>query len=234
MSAKNSETCKIDFEQVEKKLGYKFQNQELLKTALTHITYANAHKVESNQRLEFLGDAVLNLVVADFLFKNFNDREGHLSKMRSNLVDEENLAKVTTRMGIEKFMLISDGKPEELQKLQSVQADLFEAVLGAIFLDSNFHTAFGYALNKLGIDNVNAHKKITLKTDYKSMLQEAMQHEGKKVTYELLKEEGKPHSREYTVQILIDNERGQVATRTSKKQAEIEVAKQTLKDKGII
>jgi len=223
-----------DFEQIEKKLGYKFNDKNLLTTALTHTTFANIMKTDSNQRLEFLGDAVLSVTVAEFLYKNFSDREGVLSKMRSNLVDEENLSKVIDKMKLKSHIRVPDGEREELENLASVKADLFEAILGAIFLDSNFHTACGWCLNKLGIDKNNAQKKIVAKKDYKSMLQEYLQANGKKVKYKLIKEEGKPHIREYTIQIFIDGEGGRIAKNTSKKVAEMEVAKQTLKDKGIL
>jgi len=223
-----------NFGQVEKILGYKFTNRDLLKTALTHITFANSFNVESNQRLEFLGDSVLSVTVADFLYANFKDREGILSKMRSNLVDEENLSKVITKMNLQKYLMVAEGNSDELRNLNSVKADLFEAILGAIFLDSNFHTAYGWALNKLGIDKVNAQKRVVATKDFKSQLQEIFQRDGKKVRYKLIKEEGKPHEREYTIQIFINNKGGAVAINTSKKIAEMQVAEQTLKDKGII
>lgn len=223
-----------NFTEIEKKLGYKFTNRELLTSALTHTTFANTYKVESNQRLEFLGDAVLGVVVAEFLYQNFNEREGTLSKMRANLVDEENLAKVVDKMKLNMHLRVAEGKSNELKELASVKADLFEAVLGAIFLDSNFNTACGFALNKLGIDKQNASKKVVATKDFKSTLQEVLQKEGKKVKYKLIKEDGKPHERAYTIQIFIDNVAGAVATNTCKKSAEMEVARQTLKDKGLL
>ncbi len=222
------------YDEVEKKLGYKFSNRELLETALTHTTHANTYGGESNQRLEFLGDAVLGVVVAEFLYRNFSEREGVLSKMRSRLVDEENLSKLIDKMGLKTHLRVSEGSAHELQNLHSVKADLFEAILGAIFLDSNFHTASGWCLNKLGIDKNNAKKKIVATKDYKSLLQEAMQQQGKKVVYKLIKQEGKPHEREYTIQISVDGVLGATATNTSKKLAEMEVAKKTLKDKGLL
>ena len=222
------------FCEIEKKLGYQFSNKQLLETALTHTTYANTHGVDSNQRLEFLGDAVLGVTVAEFLYKNFNEREGVLSKMRSSLVDEENLSKLIDKMHLKEYLRVVDGNSSELQNLHSVKADLFEAILGAIFLDSNFHTACGWCLNKLGIDKNNAKKKIIATKDYKSLLQEVMQQQGKKVCYKLIKQEGKPHEREYTIQIVINGEAGRIATSTQKKVAEMEVAKKTLKDKGLL
>jgi len=219
-----------DYKAIEKKLGYNFSNSELLITAFTHITFANTFSVESNQRLEFLGDSVLGVAVAEFLYNTFHEREGTLSKMRSNLVDEENLSKLITKMGLQKYLRVAEGNSDELRNLSSVKADLFEAVLGAIFLDSNFHTACGWALNKLGIDRVNAQKKVIAKKDFKTQLQEVLQKSGKKVKYKLIKEEGKPHEREYTIQIFIGNKAGAVAVNTSKKVAEMELAELTLKD----
>ena len=223
-----------NFSEIEKKLGYKFSDKTLLETALTHTTFSNTFGGESNQRLEFLGDAVLGVTVAEFLYKNFSDREGVLSKMRSHLVDEQNLSKLVEKMKIQNYLRVAEGGSNELKNIPSVKADLFEAILGAIFLDSNFHTACGWCLNKLGIDKKNAQKKVLATKDYKSMLQEAMQQQGKKVSYKLIKQEGKPHIREYTIQIVIDNTLGATATSTSKKVAEMEVARLTLKDKGLL
>ena len=223
-----------NFLEIEKKLGYKFNDKNLLTMAFTHTTFANTHNTKSNQRLEFLGDAVLGVTVAEFLYKNFDDREGVLSKMRSHLVDEDNLSKVIDKMKLKDHLLVCDGENTELKNLASVKADLFEAILGAIFLDSSFHTACGWCLNKLGIDKNNAKKKVVATKDFKSMLQEYMQQQGKKVSYKLIKEEGKPHNREYTIQIFLDKQGGAIAKNTSKKMAEMEVAKLTLKDKGII
>ena len=223
----------VDFDQVEKKLGYKFNNRSLLETALTHTSFANNYKQKSNQRLEFLGDSILGAIVAEFLFSNFSEREGVLSKMKSNLVDETNLSKLVDKMKLKQHLRVLPGS-EELRDVTSVKADLFEAILGAIFLDSNFHTATGWCLNKLGIDKLNAQRKIVAQKDFKSILQEAMQQQGKVVQYKLLKQEGKPHEREYTIQIFIDGKAGAIAKNTSKKLAEMEVAKQTLKLKGII
>ena len=223
-----------DFEKIEQKLGYKFNDRQLLEIALTHITFANTFGVTSNQRLEFLGDAVLGVAVAEFLFKNFSEREGVLTKMRSNLVDENNLSKAVDKMKLANHLRVAEGSSHELAKIASVKADLFEALLGAIFLDSNFHTACGWCLNKLGIDKQNAQKKIVATKDFKSMLQEEMQKQGKKIKYKVLKEEGKPHERAFTIQIFVDNQPGAIATNVSKKVAEMEVAKQTLKNKGII
>ncbi len=223
-----------DFDKIEQKLGYKFQDRSLLEIALTHITFANTFKEKSNQRLEFLGDSVLGVAVALFLFENFKEREGVLTKMRSNLVDESNLSKAIDKMKLACHLRVVEGNSHELSNLASVKADLFEAILGAIFLDSNFHTACGWCLNKLGIDKQNAQKKVVATKDFKSMLQEEMQKQGKKVQYKVLKEEGKPHERAFTIQIFIDNEPGAISTNISKKVAEMEVAKQTLKNKGII
>lgn len=222
----------IAIKEVERKLGFVFSDKELLVQALTHISFANTFNVPGNQRLEFLGDAVLGTVVAQFLFENFENREGALSKMRSNLVDEENLSRVISKMKIAQHLLVADGNPEELQNRPSVKADLFEAVLGAIFLDSSFNSASGWALNKLGIDKTNAAKKVSDKKDFKTLLQESLP--GKKIEYKLLGQSGKPHQRKYTIGLVIDKECLFTAVGDSKKQAEQQLAHQMLTSKGII
>lgn len=222
----------IAIQEVERKLGFVFSDKSLLTQALTHTSFANTFNVPSNQRLEFLGDAVLGTVVAKFLFENFEDREGGLSKKRSNLVDEENLSRVISKMKLAQHLLVADGNPEELQNRPSVKADLFEAVLGAIFLDSNFNSASGWALNKLGIDRTNAANKVSDKKDFKTLLQENLL--GKKIEYKLLGQSGKPHQRQYTIGLVIDNECLFTATGSSKKQAEQQLAYEMLTSKGIV
>lgn len=228
----DKKTPDIEINEIERKLGFVFSDKELLRQALTHTSFANTFGVEGNQRLEFLGDAVLGTVVAQFLFENFEEREGPLSKMRSNLVDEENLSKVIAKMKIAEHLQVADGNPQELQNRPSVKADLFEAVLGAIFLDSSFNTASGWALNKLGIDRTNAAKRVSGKKDFKTLLQENMP--GKKIEYKLLSQTGKPHQRQYTIGLVIDKTCMFTAVATSKKQAEQQVAHEMLASKGIV
>lgn len=219
----------VNLKEVQAILGYKFKNKNLLIDALTHTTYAHTHNVANNQRLEFLGDAVLNLIVAEWLYKNKTDREGKLSTMRSHLVNENTLADLVEKMGLYNYLRVNSGKQDQsLKQLKSVRADLFESVLGAIYLDSNYKKAQKWAVHKIGLDDKEFALTVQAIQDYKTMLQEKLQQKGKKAEYRLLDATGKPHERLYTVQIFIDNIGGATATNMSKRKAEQEVAMQTL------
>ena len=223
----------LDIKLIEKQINYKFKDKQLLITAFTHTTYAHSFNVKNNQRLEFLGDAVLNLIVAEWLFKNKHEREGKLSTMRSHLVDENSLANIVEQLGIYEHLRVNSGRQDQsLKTLKSVRADLFEAVLGAIYLDSNYKKAKKWAIHKIGLDNQDFALNISSDQDYKTMLQEKLQQQNKRAEYRVIDSKGKPHERLYTIQIFIDDKGGAVATNISKRKAEQEVAKQTL-DKGI-
>lgn len=222
----------FDFKLVQKKLGYKFRDKQLLLAAFTHSTYANTFKLKNNQRLEFLGDSVLGLSVAEWLIENSNEREGSLSTVKSHIVNEKNLCLVLDKMDVANFLLVNKGqKDQELKTLQSVKADLFEAILGAIYLDSDFKTANKWALFWLNLDKKQATKVIaSLKEqDYKTKLQEFLQQTPhSKVEYKVVSESGKPHERVYTMQIIVNEKPLSIESGTNKKQVEQKLAKQAL------
>ncbi len=222
----------FDIEDIEQKLGYKFNKKELLITAFTHSTYANTKKLKNNQRLEFLGDSVLGLCVAEWLFLHSSEREGKLSTMRSHMVNEKNLYQIMNNLDVSNYMFVNKGKKDqELKTLPSVKADLFEAILGAIYLDSNYENAKNWVWCKLGLNNEDATVKIADLSvqDYKTILQEILQRNPKNICeYKVINEQGKPHERLYTIQIFINNKGGPVFTCLSKKEAEQQVAKQAI------
>lgn len=222
----------FNYKLVEKKIGYKFKNKQLLLVAFTHSTYANTFKIKNNQRLEFLGDSVLGLSVANWLFENSDDREGKLSTTKSHIVNEKNLCVVLDQMEVSDFLLVNKGKKDqELKTLPSVKADLFESILGAIFLDSNFKTANKWVLKTLGLNKKQADRVIAERSeqDYKTQLQELLQQQGHStVEYRVINEEGKPHERIYTIQIVINGVAGLCCSGINKKQVEQNVAKNTI------
>ncbi len=133
-----------DISMLEKKIGIIFENKNYLKTALTHSSFANEHKsVDHNERLEFLGDAVLGLVIAEYCYNNFQGREGELSRIRASVVENIMLAKVSDKMGLGEYLLMGKGEKENKEKKarETRNGNALEALIGAIFLDKDYSTA---------------------------------------------------------------------------------------------
>jgi ribonuclease-3 len=213
---------------VEKKLDYKFRDDKLLKTALTHSSYANETSVESNERMEFLGDAVLGFIVARVLYDLFPDAsEGKLSKMRSAIVSRMNFAHFAKELKIDKQILL--GKGEENtggRKRQSNLAGAFEAVIGAIFIDGGYKKVYRI-VTKLLKNCLNGNQEIF--RDYKTKLQEVAQRRYKKVPkYKVVLEEGPPHDKCFHVEVKLGRKCIGKGVGRNKKQAEQEAAKEGL------
>jgi ribonuclease-3 len=218
---------------IEKKLGYKFKNLDLLKTALTHSSYANETSVESYERLEFLGDAVLDCVVARFLYDHFPEAsEGKLSKMRSAIVSRVNFARFAVELGIDKEILL--GKGEELtggRQRESNLAGAFEAVIGAVYLEGGYRKAFQIVsrLLKKCIDQ----KEIFV--DYKTKLQELIQKQYRSIPkYKVVHEEGPPHSKCFHVEVRVKRKVLGKGIGRNKKEAEQAAAREGLENLGFL
>ena len=208
-------------------IGYKFKNINLLKTALTHSSYANENKTQSYERLEFLGDSILSFIVSTQLYtSNENIPEGEMSKLRAAIVCERSLDECAKKLKFGEYLILSKG--EELtggRTRASILADVFEAVLAAIYLDSDFVEAEKFVMSQLGNAINKARKGISLYTDYKTELQEIAQANGKKVEYKHIREEGPAHNKIFTVQILYDGNTVSEDKGKSKKEAEQNAAK---------
>ena len=215
---------------IQQKIGYKFKDIRLLENALTHSSYANENHKKSNERLEFLGDSVLSIIMSDYLYKKMSDtNEGDLSKLRASLVCEQSLDKVARRIGLDEALML--GRGEEMsggRKRPSIVSDAFEAVLAAIYLDSDIETARNWLLPlmKDDIEDAIAGRR---SDDYKTTLQEKIQknHAGT-ISYNLVKEEGQAHLKSFTVQVLLDGKKIGTGTGSSKKEAEQNAAKMAL------
>lgn len=198
---------KQNLKNLEKVIGYCFQNKNLLAQALTHSSYANEHRIGKlmcNERLEFLGDAVLELTSSEFLYEAFSELpEGELTKKRASLVCEPTLAFCAREFGLENYLML--GKGEELtggRSRDSLVSDACEALIGAIYLDGGFANAKEFILKF--ILNDMEHKQLFY--DSKTILQEIVQEKGKNpVVYHLIKEEGPDHNKRFTVEALIDD-----------------------------
>ena len=216
---------------LETALGYRFQNITLLQNALTHSSYANErwhNSLLSNERLEFLGDSILGMVVAEHLYKNFPDRpEGELTRMRADMVCETSLAQVAARLELGKHLLL--GKGEERfggRNRASILADAVESVIAASFLDGGMEAARGI-IDRFVLCDVPVSKLHNV--DHKTALQELVQQKKNQViTYELVGESGPDHDKVFTAQVLINNAVVGTGTGSSKKRAEQDAARVAL------
>ena len=212
-------------EELFNKLKIKPKDKELYKTAFSHSSYVNEHKVKSDyERLEFLGDAVLDLAVADYLYTNHKESEGEMTKVRANYVCENANYRYATDLGLQKYILVGHGETKDGEPVKkAIVADIFEALMGAIYIDQGYATARNVILNTVVpyIENPN----ISFFSDYKSSLQEYVQTEQKSIEYVIINEEGPAHNKTFTVEVKIDDIIYGIGTSTSKKEAEQEAAR---------
>ena len=210
-------------------IGYKFQNEQLLKQALTHSSYANEKhlkKLSDNERLEFLGDAVLEVISSEFLFNNYPKlTEGQLTKLRASIVCEPTLAICTEEIHLGEFLFLGKGEDHTGGRTRkSVLSDALEAVIGAIYLDGGFANAKEFVLKYIMTDIEHKH----LFYDSKTILQEIVQGEHEQLTYVLLGETGPDHDKTFEVGVLIGRREISTGKGHTKKAAEQEAAYQAL------
>ena len=216
--------------ELEEKIQYRFHNRRLLRQALTHSSYANEQRINrfaDYERLEFLGDAELELVSSDFLFREEKDMaEGQLTRRRSSIVCEPALAFCARDIALEEYILL--GKGEEAtggRRRDSIVSDVMEAVIGAIYLDSGIEEASGF-IHRFILSDLE-HKQLFY--DAKTILQEMIQQEGKETLhYELLKEEGPEHAKTFLVEVMLGDQKLGSGSGHSKKAAEQQAAYQAL------
>lgn len=218
-------------EQLEERIGYHFQDTYLLSCALTHSSWANEqkiHRYKDYERLEFLGDAVLEMISSAFLFHEYPDmREGELSKRRAALVCEPSLAECARRLGIEQHIRLGRGaEADGGREKDSIVSDVMEALIGAMYLDSgSVPVVREFVMTHILADAGERH----LFYDAKSILQEIVQKEQKSVCYEVLEETGPGHDRTYTVAVRIDGQTAGTGRGKSKKNAEQQAAFEAVK-----
>lgn len=204
--------------------GIKIKNKELLTLALTHSSYSNEHGGGNYERLEFLGDAVLQLITSEYFYNSSNAQEGELSKIRASFVCEEALAQYSKDVGINKYIKVGNGQIKNIN--DTIIADCFESVLGAIYLDNGFDVAKNYVL-KILEPYVKEHHIFL--GDYKSRLQEMVQTDKKSLEYVLVSEEGPSHDKTFVFEVMIDGIVYGRGSGKSKKEAEQEAAKDAIK-----
>lgn len=220
---------------LQEKIKYKFKNEQLLFEALSHSSYANENKNRaSNERLEFLGDSVLSVVVSDYIFKHFKHiPEGDLTKLRASLVCESSLFEFAKTIGLGEHIFL--GKGEAMnggRERPSIVSDAFEAVIAAVYLDGGMDAVRPYILSFIPEDITP--KGSDAFHDYKTILQEVIQHNPEeRIFYNLKEESGPDHDKHFTVQVMLNQNMIAEGTGRSKKAAEQEAARKALDLMGI-
>lgn len=223
----------MDLSSLENKIGYEFKDKNLLQIALTHRSYLNENRrwpLAHNERLEFLGDAVLELVVTEHLYKNFPNPEGELTNLRSALVNYKMLAEVAQSLGLTDFILLSKGEARDTGRArQVILANALEALVGAIYLDASFREAQSFVQQHLltELSQIMASGEVL---DPKSKFQELSQEKlGITPTYKVLEEWGPDHNKNFEVGVFIGEKQIATGKGPSKQEAEIAAAENGLK-----
>lgn len=220
---------------LEEIINYKFKNKKLIEMALTHSSYAHEvkdKKIENNERLEFLGDAVLELVISSFIFEKFEELpEGELTKLRANIVCEESLSKRARAIKIGEKICLGRGEENTGGRTRdSILADAFEALIGAIYIDGGFFEAQKFILNQME-DTIYERRKTFALSDCKTCLQEIIQKKSKNpITYLIVEEYGPAHEKMFVVEARHENKILGKGNGRSKKEAEQNAAAAAIKN----
>ena len=222
----------MNLEQVEKSIGYTFTNKELLKTALTHTSYAYEHNIESNEKLEFLGDSILEFISSKYIYAKYPKlKEGEMTKVRASVVCEKSLYKVAKLHNFSDFLFL--GKSEKLtggKNRPAILADSVEAVIAAMYLDGGLEPADKFIIENLKDEISYSTKHVGVK-DHKTVLQEKLQiHGDVNIEYEIIKETGPDHDKNFVAEVKCDGKILATGEGKSKKLAEMEAAKKALEN----
>lgn len=217
-------------ENLEKEIGYKFKNIELLKNALRHTSYAYEHHVSSNEKLEFLGDSILEFVSSEYMYKKYSNlKEGEMTKVRATVVCEQSLYKIAILHNFSDFLYL--GKSEVMtggNKRPAILADSVEAVIAAIYIDGGLEPAKKFIVDNLKDEIEKATKHVGEK-DYKTVLQEELQKNGDvKIQYKIIKEIGPDHNKTFEAEVALNGKVLAKGEGKSKKEAEMQAAKKAL------
>jgi len=226
-----------DFSLFEKKLKIQFKNKDLLVQAFCHRSYLNensAFKLAHNERLEFLGDAVLELVVTEYLYIKYPDKpEGELTSWRAALVNAVILAELAKELGFNDFLLLSQGEAKDQNKArQYILANTFEAMIGALYIDQGYESCQGFIERNLIFKKLPTILEKKLFRDAKSLFQEKAQEiENITPSYSVLEEKGPDHLKHFVIGVFLDKEMAAKGEGTSKQEAEVQAAKNALEAK---
>ena len=215
-------------EELFRRLNIKPKDMNLYKTAFSHSSYVNEHRAKQNyERLEFLGDSIVDFIVAEYLYSKKHEDEGEMTRVRASYVCENALYEYSMDLGLNKYILVGHGEEKEGGKFKkAIVADIFEALVAAIYLDLGFTTVRRVVLDVIVpyIEDPNCN----FFSDYKSALQEYVQAEQDTINYELIDESGPAHDKEFTVRVVIDGISYGEGVGRSKKEAEQNAAKVAL------
>jgi ribonuclease-3 len=220
----------MDFEKLEKSIGYVFKDKKILKNALTHTSYAYENKVESNEKLEFLGDSILEFVSSKYIYNNYKKlKEGEMTKVRADVVCEKSLYKVACKHNFSDFLYLGKSqKVNEKEVRPAILADSVEAVIAAIYFDSSLEEAEKFIVENLKDEIKIASSNVGMK-DYKTVLQEKLQSHGTvKIKYDIIKESGPDHDKNFEAQVSCNGKILANGSGKTKKMAEMEAAKKAL------
>lgn len=217
---------------LEENIGYTFKDKELLKKALTHTSYAYEHNVESNEKLEFLGDSILEFISSDYLYKNYLSlKEGEMTKVRATVVCETSLHKVAQMHKFSEFLYLGKSEKNTNKEVRpAILADSVEAVIAAIYLDGGLEEAKKFIIENLKEAIKMASQHVGQK-DYKTVLQEKLQKHGEvEIKYTIIKETGPDHDKTFEAQVECNHKILAVGSGKSKKLAEMEAARKALEN----
>ena len=220
----------MELMKLENEIGYKFKNINLLKRALTHTSYAYENSIESNEKLEYLGDSILEFISSKYLYNNYKKlNEGEMTKVRATVVCEESLYKVAIKHNFSDFLYL--GKSEKMNNgkySKAILADSVEAIIAAMYLDSNLENVEKFIISNLK-DAIEVASKNVGNKDYKTVLQEKLQVHGEvNIKYEVIREEGPDHDKVFIVEVSCDGVKLAQGQGHNKKMAEMDAAKKAL------
>ena len=220
----------MNLEILEKNIGYTFKNKELLKNALTHTSYAYEHSIASNEKLEFLGDSILEFVSSEYMYNKYtNLKEGEMTKVRATVVCEKSLHKVAVLHNFGDFLYL--GRSEVIsggKKRPAILADSVEAVIAAIFIDGGLEPAKKFIIENLK-DAIAVATKHVGEKDYKTVLQEELQKNGDvKIEYKIIDESGPDHNKTFKAEVSLNGKKLATEKKKKKKEAEMQAAKKAL------
>lgn len=215
---------------LENEIGYTFKNKGLLTRSLTHRSFLNeSHdkSVTSNERMEFLGDAILDAAVSDYVFRNYPDiNEGKMTKIRAVVVCEDGLFDFAKRINLGRFILLSKGEDSTGgREKHSILSDAAEALIAAVYLDSDFNTVFDFIIRHFEDSVISAIKNNKSDSDYKSRLQEYASSKGHDIKYEVIGQKGPEHEKIFTVAVIYNGKKTVTAEGHGKKKAEQQAAR---------
>ena len=220
----------MELSKLEENLKYTFKNKKLLKKALTHTSYAYENGIESNEKLEFLGDSILEFISSIYIYQNYpNLKEGEMTKVRATVVCEDSLFKIATKLNFNQFLYLGKSELKGKEQIRkAILADSVEAVIAAMYLDSNLDESKRFIIDNLAEEIEKATKNVGQK-DYKTVLQEKLQEHGAtSIKYIIIDEKGPDHNKTFVATVEWNDKLLATGEGRSKKMAEMEAARKAL------